>query len=110
MKKIRILSFVASSVLVFASAQAHAATYCGWIDDAKFGATLTDKTGTHSLSEVRDQASADLVYKIQTSMKSWPSCGCITGKIGKTEDFDFVTGFTFKPIKACQADKSLEQR
>jgi len=104
-----LLSAIASLILL-TTAQTHAATYCGWIDDAKFGATLTDKDGPHGLSDPRDQPSADIATKLQESMKEWPSCGCVTGKIGNTGDFDFITGFTFKPIAACQGDKSLEQR
>lgn len=104
------LPLIVSFAVILTAAQVHAATYCGWIDDAKFGATLTDKSGSHGLSDPRDQASADISIKIQESMKEWPSCGCVTGKVGNTGDFDFITGFTFKPIAACKADKTLEQR
>lgn len=98
------------SLTILCAAQAHAATYCGWIDDAKFGANLTDKSGIHSLSNTKDKKSDKKVVEIQESMKSWPSCGCVVGSLDKDGDFSTITTFKFKPINACKSDKSLEQR
>jgi len=86
--------------------QFKAATYCGWIDDAKFGATLTDKFGVHSLST----DSGDKEEEIGRAMKEWPSCGCITGSLNEDGDFSTITSFKLKDSSICNADKSLEKR
>ena len=102
-------SILFSISLVLASFNVQAATYCGWIDDAKMGANLTDATGMHGLSDPADQKSADLSVQLTQEMKTWPSCGCVTGKLNKYGDFATITKYVFKPIEACKSDKKLPQ-
>jgi hypothetical protein len=102
---------IVSSVLtILFSAQINAATYCGWIDDAKFGANLTDGSGVHNLSSTKDKKSGQKVTEMQEAMKSWPSCGCVTGALDKSGDFSTVTAFTFKSTDLCKAYKNLATR
>ena len=85
--------------------QLEAATYCGWIVAAKFGTTLTDKLGVHSLSTADGTKAEELEQAIQ----EWPGCGCITGSLNKDGDFSTITKFKIKSSSVCEADKSLEQ-
>ena len=106
MKNTRSLKFVVPFAAILCAAQANAANYCGWIDDAKFGVTLNDKYGIHSLSTAKGSKEQEL----QKAMKEWPSCGCIIGTLNKNGDFSTITGFELKASAICKADKSLEGR